>query len=87
MKRLVFTPNNLIDNLDKLGPWSIYFLASEALKQFFPEVYKNGDLSVQEEAKLMEEMLGCQHWDEVVLKYQNEIGYKGPFNPDYVNEY
>lgn len=87
----VFTPNNLLDNIDKLGPWSQYGLAAEALAHYFPEEYdEDGNCKgdVNREVELLDQ-LGCQYWVDAVIKYQNEVGYKAPngFNPDAVNEY
>lgn len=88
MGKFIFTPENLLDNLDKLGAWSAYGLASEALKYYFPEEYdENGDCDTIREAELSEK-LGCKYWQDVIIKYQNEVGYKAPngFDPKYVNE-
>lgn len=82
----IFTPENLLENLDKLGPWSEYYLASLALQHYFPEEYiLEGNPSTQKELDLVIK-LGFQYWGEVVEKYHKEVGYDGPFNPDYVNE-
>ena len=37
--RFLFTPENLLENLHKLGPWSAYGLASVALQHYFPDEY------------------------------------------------
>ena len=84
--RFLFTPENLIANLDKIGPWSCYGLASEALQHYFPERYP---CDVETECNLMYSM-GCDSWQDVVVKYHNKVGYKaqeGHFNPGAVNEY
>lgn len=87
-----FTTENLIVNIEKLGPWSSWGLASEALQHYFPNQYDNdgnciGD--VQREAELCQQ-LGCTYWHDVVVKYHKEVGYKaheGIFPKDCVNEY
>jgi len=38
-KRFKFTPKNLLKNLNKLGPWSSYALAVDALMHYFPDEY------------------------------------------------
>ena len=59
MKRFVFTPENIIANIDKLGAWSAYGLASVALRHYFPEEYdENGDCSIRREMELVKK-LGC----------------------------
>jgi hypothetical protein len=85
----IFTPENLIENLDKLGPWSAYGLASEALRHYFPESYdEDGNCEVSEEANLLEK-LGCQYWHDVIIKYHKEVGYVAPngFDSRIVNEF
>ncbi len=80
----VFTPENLIENLDKLGAWSSYGLASIALQHYFPDEYEPESPSTSREAELLEK-LGFEFWGDVVVKYHNEVGYK-ILHPDYVNE-
>lgn len=82
-------PKTLIKNLPKIGPWSTYGLASEALQHYFPEAYdEDGYCSAYNEIQLLP-LLGCEYWEDVVIKYQKEVGYKAPngFNPKAVNEY
>lgn len=86
MEKFVFTPENLIDNIDKLGPWSAYSLASEALQHYFPEEYADDAwVPVQREVELLRK-LGCELWRDAIIKYQKEVGYK-ELNHDIVNEY
>lgn len=85
----VFTPDNLLDNLEKLGAWSSYGLASSALKHYFPEEYdEDGYCDTLKECELLGR-LGCNTWQDVIAKYQNEVGYDAPdgFNPLAVNQY
>jgi hypothetical protein len=88
MKTFTFTPENLIDNIDKLGRWSAYGLAVDALQHYFPDDYEDEDNApdVEQEVKLLDKS-GCQYWHDLVVKYHKEVGYKGPFNPDAVNEF
>lgn len=86
MGKFKFTPDNLIDNLDKLGAWSMYGLASSALQHYFPEEYEDGYCSTLTEVKLLEK-LGCDYWEDAIIKYHKEVGYKGEFNPKAVNEH
>lgn len=84
MKEIIFTLDNLIDNADKLGPWSSYGLASEALKHYFPEEYdEDAGCSTQREVELVDK-LGCKYWSDVVIKYHKEVGYK-KLRKGYVN--
>jgi hypothetical protein len=86
-EKFVFTRDNFIDNLEKIGVWSIYGLASEALQYYFPEEYdEDGHCDSLKEIELADK-LGCQYWQDVVIKYHNEVGYKFPFDPEYVNEF
>lgn len=38
---LIITSDNLIENIDKIGAWSIYGLANIALQHYFPFVYED----------------------------------------------
>lgn len=87
--RFLFTPENLLDNLEKLGPWSAYGLAREALQHYFPLAYDEyGHCDTLKEVKLLDK-LGCQYWQDAIIKYHNEVGYVAPsgFDPKLVNEY
>jgi len=86
-KTFRFTPANLIANLDKLGAWSSYGLAETALKHYFPYEYdEDGYAPIETELRLMKE-LNCDNWQDAIIKYHNEVGYKGRFNPKGVNQY
>jgi hypothetical protein len=86
----LFTKENLIENISKVGVWSAYGLAQEALRYYFPDEYEeDGEClgGVQRELELLEK-LGCNSWQEVIIKYHREVGYKpkgGRFNPLAVN--
>ncbi len=76
---------NLIKQLPNIGPWSTYGLASQALQHYFPEAYdEDGYCETYNEVQLLP-LIGCEYWQDVVIKYHKEIGYKG-FNPIAVNE-
>lgn len=88
-QKLIITSDNLIENIDKIGAWSIYGLATEALKHYFPHEYdENDNCDTYREVELLRE-LDLDYWQDVVIKYQKEVGYKAPygFNPDAVNEF
>jgi len=68
------TPENLLENLEHLAGWPIYGLASQALEYYFPEKYKS-ELSVSDEVDLLKK-LGLKFWDDVVIKYHTEVGFK-----------
>jgi hypothetical protein len=82
-----FTPENLIENIQVLGAWSAYGLASEALEYYYPSEYKDNDciLGARREIELLNK-LDCDSWHDVVIKYQNEVGYNcKEFDKDLVN--
>lgn len=86
-KYFLFTPDNLLENIHRLGPWSCYGLASKALQHYFPESYdEDGYCDVAEEAKLLSK-LRCNYWEDVIVKYHKEVGYVNGFDPDRVNEF
>lgn len=91
MGGFLFTPENLLENLEKLGGWSSYGLACIALAHYFPDIYDDEDgrsgPDVLEEIKLIEE-IGCKTWHDVIIKFQTEVGYDAPngFNPIFVND-
>ncbi len=75
MSDFVFTSDNLIENIEKLGAWSAYGLASSALQHYFPNKYDvDGNCDTIKEVELCER-LGCNTWQEVIIKYQMEVGY------------
>jgi len=87
-QKLIITPENLIENIDKIGAWSIYGLATEALQHYFQHEYdENDSCDTHREVQLLQE-LGFNCWQDIVIKYQKEVGYNAPdgFNPDAVNE-
>jgi hypothetical protein len=82
-----YTPENIIKNLDKIGPWSAYGLARIALKHYFPDEYdEDGECNVTRECELMDS-LGCMYWHDLIRKFQNEVGYNAPdgFDEGFVN--
>lgn len=88
-KNFIFTPENLIDNIEKLGPWSAYGLAAEALRYYYPGSYdEDSGCDINEEVRLLRD-LGCESWDDLVVKFQNEVGYIAPngFHCGAVNNY
>jgi len=81
-----FTKENLIDNLENLGVWSSYGLATIALEYYFPKKYEDGKIKTGDEAELLSE-IGCKLWIDAVKKYHSEVGYTdSQLNPDMVNE-
>lgn len=82
-----FTPENLMKNIDRLGPWSNFALAEIAIFHYFPKVKQDDDSA--KEIDLMSKL--CHkyemYWSDWIIMYHYDVGYKGPFNPDYVNEY
>lgn len=67
----------------------MYALASIALKHYFPDEYDEDDYCPTEREVILLNKLELKTWDEVVIKYQKEIGYDAPegFDPDFINEY
>ena len=83
-----FTPENLIENLPNIGPWSAYGLASSAIQHYFPEIYDEYNYcEVEKEVEKMKYM-GFDYWHDVIKKYHEEIGYtmEELSNKEYVNE-
>lgn len=75
-KKFIFTPENLLENLDKLGAWSSYGLASSVLRHYFPDEYDVDEYcSVEREIELLSK-LDCEYWQDAIKKYHNEVGYK-----------
>jgi hypothetical protein len=87
--RFLFTPGNLLENLEKLGPWSAYGLAVEALQHYFPDAYDEDEYCDTAKEVEMLYKLGCNSWQDAIIKYQKEVGYVAPngFNPGAVNEF
>lgn len=88
-KQFIFTPGNLLANLHRIGAWSAYGLASSALQHYFPEAYEEDRSPEPEHEVAMAEKIGCSTWQDLIMKYHNEVGYQaGPagFNPKAVNE-
>jgi hypothetical protein len=86
-----FTPDNLLDNLERIGPWSAYALAEVAIEHFHPSVkkYKNDPLKLIERQVHFCNKAGNFTWHDWIVKYQKEVGYNSPngFDKDFVNEY
>lgn len=87
---MVFTSENIIDNIEKIGPWSLYGLAEEAIHHYKPWIkyVQDPNKKITYQINAMVKM-GCNTWGEMVIKYQKEVGYGDAreFNPDYINEY
>ena len=89
MSKFQFTPDNIIDNIDKIGPWSAYGLAVTALQHYYPDEYdEDGNCPVIRECQLMDE-LGCVYWHDLIKKFQYEVGYNAlnGFHTGAVNEH
>lgn len=86
-----FTPENLLDNIDRLGPWSLYALAETALEYYHPSLkrYAHDPLKLLERQMHFMEKDGMKYWSDVIIKFQKEVGYYAPdgFNRSAVNEY
>lgn len=82
-----FTPDNLLDNIDKLGPWSSFSLAEEAILHYFPNIkrIKSTVEQINAMSKLCHEFE--MYWSDWIIMYQNDVGYKGKFNTGAVNEF
>lgn len=93
MEQFIFTPDNIIENIKRVGPWSAYGLASSALQYYFPDEYdEDGNCigEVQREIDLCRS-LGCTYWQDVIIKFEKEIGYNvtnpNGFHSEAINEY
>jgi hypothetical protein len=87
MKEFKFTPENLFDNLDRLGGWSMYALAEEAMFHYFPNLkrIKSPGKQIQRMCEISNEY-GMDWWIDWIILYHLDVGYKN-FNSDYVNGY
>ncbi len=88
-KEFQFTPENIIENIEKVGAWSSYGLAGTALKHYFPDEYdEEGYCEVERENELLHS-LDCNYWHDLIIKFQKEVGYNAHngFSKEYVNEY
>ena len=90
-KDFVFTTGNLLENIHKMGAWSSYGMATEALAYYFPKLYNSETGECPETLQEIELMqsLGCQYWEDIIIKFHKEVGYKtddGTFNVEAVNE-
>ena len=83
-----YTPENVIQNLENIGPWSSYYLAEVALKHYFPdEIFDGLNWDSSRMVELADE-IGCRYWQDVIIKYHEEVGYKSSdFSTEYVNEH
>jgi hypothetical protein len=82
--KFVFTPDNLIDNYDKVGPWSNCYLAEIAIRYYEPRFNKLQRELRMGDVQLMAHL--CDEWQTIVWLYHLDVGYKS-FPDGYVNEY
>jgi hypothetical protein len=78
------TTENLLDNLESLGPWSRFGLAEKAFKHYYPwysGLYEMNPVSAITAMATKEE-----DWDKLIERYHKEEGYRF-LSPDYVNEF
>lgn len=87
------TPSNLIELLPRIGAWSTYCLAEEALLHYFPSLYmKNllGQAVMPDECVSALIDMGLDSWQELIVKFHKEVGYTregGEFDPVWINEH
>lgn len=81
---MTFTPKNLIKNINKIGPWSLYGLAEQAIEHYYPEYKRLSRNKPAEGPGIMAKL--CDDWHGIVIRYQKEVGYK-EFRKGYVNEF
>ena len=88
-KQFVFTPENLIKNIKKIGPWSAFGLAEEAMFHYFPHIKRMRDTAKQIGEMARISSLFEMDWGDWIVKYQKEVGYDAPngFGREYVNEF
>lgn len=84
----IFTPENLLENLKKLGPWSSFYLAEKSIEYYHPEC-KEMDMvkKIDYMASLKCKGKKNTNWHDWIVRYQKEVGYKSRFSPKYVNAY
>lgn len=85
-----FKPANIIKNIHKIGAWSAYGLAEEAIEHYHPSIkrFKNDVTKLLERQVHFSQKRGFT-WHDWIVKYQKEVGYKikGYWNKDAVNEF
>ena len=88
-KQFVFTPENLIKNIKKIGPWSAFGLAEEAMFHYFPHIKRMRDTAKQITEMARVSVVVGMCWEDWIVKYQKEVGYDAPggFSIEYVNEF
>lgn len=83
-----YTPENIIQNLENIGPWSSYYLAEVALKHYFPDEFDEDEIWEASRMVELADELGCPYWQDLIIKYHEEVGYKSSdLCPEYVNEH
>jgi hypothetical protein len=84
-----FAPDNLLDNLNRLGPWSQFALAEEAIYYYYPRIKRmtNTIKQIQAMADLCLEY--DMYWVDWIITFQMDKGYKrnAGFSRDYINEW
>src|SRR5690242_1987567 len=59
-----FTPANIAERINEVGPWSLFYLAEIAFKHYYPETIKGNSY------ENVEKMDGInKDWQGVVIKY------------------
>lgn len=87
---MIFTTKNLIKNIKKLGAWSAYGLAEEALEYYHPSLKRLTGIDLLNKQIYFLHKDGLSTWQDVIVKYHKEVGYKplnGIFKKESVNEY
>lgn len=67
---MTFTPENIVENLDKIGPWSMYYLAEIAFYHFFQD-----EMEPKDTVERLQFMADKGDWPGMVKKYAAEVGY------------
>jgi hypothetical protein len=82
------TPDTLIDNLDDLGPWSMFHLANIAMVHYFPVLLSNKDIANQIDIMHRITLNFDMRWDDWVIMYHFDVGYTPTqLNVHHVNAY
>ena len=86
MTREEITPENLINNMQQLGPYSRFYLAEVAFKHYYG--WYRGMYEIDPVQAINEMSEKEPDWDKLIERYHQEEGYtEHSLNPDFVNKF
>jgi len=82
---MIFKPENIINQLDDVGPWSFYFLGEVAIKYYYKwyrGLYTMNFLAAMDKAREVE-----PDWRRLIVRFDKEVGFKNHFPNGFPNGY